>query len=206
MKKAFTLVEMLVAIILLSLLIGIAVFSFKMQLISIHKTKKTGLTKIIEYTQLKSVLESIKFYVVDDFDVVNRPMKSPHLFFQGNEKSMLFITTNPIFTQKDALVKLQCQNGSLLYKEEPLFFKMNYLQPDFTDAFRTKIFYKNAQECSFSYKKNDLQKTNIVNSIPDAIEIKIKGKSVNSHIYSLVKSDENGIVRRVKDAIYENEE
>jgi len=204
MKKAFTLVEMLVAIILLSLLIGVAVFSFKMQLMSIHKTKETGIVNIIEYVQLRSLLESIKFYVVDKYDVINRPMKNPHLFFHGSTNKIVFITTNPIYSNSDALVELKCDNGKLLYKEEALFFKMNYLQPSFSEAANTKVFYQNLKECSFKFILDKRETTNMFNKIPKDIELKIEKEDKNIYLYVQIKSDDYGILRKVKDAIYKD--
>jgi prepilin-type N-terminal cleavage/methylation domain-containing protein len=206
MKKAFTLVEMLVAIILLTLLIGIAVFAFKLQLISIHKTKTQGIARVIEYLQLRATLESIKYYVVDDYDTLNRAMKLPHFFFQGDEKTMLFITTNPIYSDQDSLVRLECQEDKLIYTEEKLFASIDYLRPSFTQNQKTAVLYKDISDCIFYYYKEKVKLSKISNDIPTAIGIEFQDSYQQKFkSYTKLKQDNNNTLGKVKGVFFEDE-
>ena len=90
MRKAFTIVEMLVAIVLLTLLIGVALFSFRMQLITIHKTKLSSINRAVSYTQLRSVIASMKYYAVQEYDIVERVIPySWHYFFDADAKKKI---------------------------------------------------------------------------------------------------------------------
>lgn len=192
MKRAFTLVEMLVAIVLLSLLIGVAVFSFRLQLISIHKIKTQSLNKVLRFNQIKSTIQSTKYYVVQQYDMLNLPMSQLDYFYQGTAKEIRFITTNPIFTQEDALVMFMCKDNMLLYKEEPLFAKINFLRPDFRPQSRELVLYKNIKNCNFSYlvqKNRYLQ--NISKVIPLAVKISYILEDSKKTIFAKIRSDNN---------------
>lgn len=205
MKKAFTLVEMLVAIVLITLLIGVAIFSFRMQLLTIHKTKTEAINDVLKYNQIKSALESIKYYVVQEYDMLHRPIQKLDDFFRGSEKEALFITNNPIYSEKVSLVQLSCKNNKLIYKEEPLYGYMNYLQPSFTPKkFHQLDIYKELEQCEFYYlNMQGALVRHIANKIPKEIYLKLKKNRKDISIYSKIQEDDNQTAARIYNAIYE---
>ena len=203
MRKAFTLVEMLVALVLISLLIGVAVFAFRLQLITIHKAKTEGLNTVIKYTQVRSLIESMKYYVVQEYNMLNLPTKQLHYFFQGDSKHIKFITTNPLYSTSDSLVELSCKGDKLVYKEEPLYGKIDFLQPDFLDSSDSSIMYKNLSECTFFYQDQDnLQKNDLQNKMPKAVGLKMTQNHKQQSMYISVKSNDDSVLGRVYNAIY----
>jgi len=204
-RYAFSLVEMLVAVILVSLLIGVAIFSFKYQLISIQKTKKIGLNKVIHYNQLRTSIESIKYYVVDDYDMLNYPMKNLHVFFKGNKKEMTYITENPSFSKEIAVAKLSCIDGNLVYQEEPLYGRMDFLRPSLLIDSRKQIFYKNLDKCEFGYKINKINTEKVEDEIPSLININLNYEDNIENIYVSVKSDYNQSIILIDSVMYSYE-
>ena len=205
MKKGFTLLEMLVAIVLITLLIGVAIFSFRMQLLTIHKTKTEAINDVLKYNQIKSALESIKYYVVQEYDMLNKPIRKLDYFFHGSEKEALFITNNPIYSEKVSLVQLTCKNKKLIYKEEPLYGYMNYLQPSFSPEKSHQLdIYSGLEKCEFYYvnMQGSLVRQ-LSNKIPKEIYLKIKKNKKDISIYSKVQEDNNQTAARIYDAIYE---
>ena len=201
-KKAFSLVEMLVAVILISLLIGVAIFAFKYQLMAIAKTKKVGINKVLKYNQLKTSIESIRYYVVDDYDTLNQPMKNLHLYFDATKDSLNYITNSPFFYNETSVVHLQCIDNSLKYTEEKLYDKIDFLRPSVLQDSKSVDIYDDLQSCKFSFFKN----SQIVDSIKDEIPTKIvfqfqKNDEIQKYIFS-IKSDFNISIGLVKDAIY----
>jgi len=198
-------VEMLVAIVLITLLIGVAVFSFRMQLLTIGKTKTEAINDVLKYNQIKSALESIKYYVIREYDMLNQPIRKLDYFFNGDEKHALFITNNPVYTDKVSLVELSCLNHSLLYKEEPLYSKMDYLQPSFSIKNHDKLkIYDDLDKCEFYYvdEQENLVRQ-IANKIPKEIYLKIQKDKKDISVYSKIEEDDNQTAARVYNAIYE---
>jgi len=205
-KKAFTLVEMLVALVLISLLIGVAVFAFRLQLITIHKTKTEGLNNVIKYTQVKSLIESMKYYVVNEYNILDMPIKKLHYYVSGNSKHIKFITTNPIYTNTVALVELSCIDDKLLYREEALFKRIDYLRPDFLADSKSEELYKNLKKCSFEYKTLKATKIEVLNNeMPTGVSINLEIGLKKEIIYSSVKSDDNTTLAMIYDMEYQDE-
>jgi len=205
MKKAFSLIEMIVAVLLISILIGIATFAFKYQLISIHKAQKIGINDVLKYNQLRSSIESIKFYVVDDYDMLGRRMKNLHFYFIGTENSINYITENPVFSKNIALARLRCEGTKLIYDEQKLYGSMDFLKPSFTSDSNEMIFYSNLNHCGFLYKEKKWKK-NIQGQVPMAITLNLSSNAVKNNIYISIKNDNNVSKDIIYETIYSNKD
>ncbi len=204
-KSAFSLVEMLVALVLVTLLIGVAIFSFKYQLMAIHKIKKVGVSAVIKYAQLRSSLESVKHYVVDDYDMLNQPMKNLHYYFKGTKKEINYITENPLFSNDIAVVRLKCEEDTLLYKEEKLYGNIDFLRPQLLEESRAMILYKNLDMCEFRYFIDKREYQEVLDIVPNAVSIKMNYKENTQEMYINIHSDNNRSKYYVYDAVYPNE-
>ena len=201
MKKAFTLVEMLVAVVLLSLLIGVALFSMRLQLITISKVKLHGINQVLKYNQLKTPVESMKYYAVQEYDMLNRPIKYKwHYFFAGDHKKISFISQNPIFVEADALVELQCFDDKLIYKEEPLYKRIDFLRPEFLKDSKSYILYKDLKKCEILYKRRNGEiKDKFSNELPSAVIFKLDKKE----FFIKVENDYNRTIKDIFNRIYD---
>lgn len=192
MKKAFSLIEMLVALVLVTLLVGVAMFSFKYQLIMIKKTKTSGISRAIIFNQLKTSIESMKHYVVDDYDMLGKSMNNLHYFFIGKQKKMEYITTNPLFSKEIAVVKLICKDQNLIYQEEPLYKRIDFLRPEVLENSRSSILFKNLDKCEFEYIPKE--------NIPSQVILHIQNDKI-SPLYIDIKSDDNLSLGVIQDVI-----
>jgi len=204
-RAAFSLVEMLVAVILLSLLIGVAIFAFKYQLLAIHKAQKVGLDEVLKYNQLKSSIESMKYYVVDDYDMFNKPMKNLHYYFDADEHQMNFITTNPYFSKNTSVVNIRCEESQLIYQEEKLYGPMDFLSPSLLQTSNKTTVYKNLEACSFKYIYRDRVLTELSNDLPTLIELDTSSNSKEKSFYFSVKPDNNRTKYILYDRLYNEE-
>lgn len=201
-KTAFSLVEMLIALILISLLIGLAVFSFKHQLLIIQKTKKTGINKVLVYNQLRSSIQSMKYYVVDDYDILNNQMKNLHFYFSGTKTEMNYITISPLFSDDIAVVELLCNGNELVYKEEPLYDNIDFLRPHVLEESREISIYKNLDKCEFEYFYGENKFEILNNIVPTTVVLNIISQDIYDPLYINVKSDYNTSLGIIKDALY----
>lgn len=201
-KNAFTLVEMLIAVILITLLIGVAIFAFRYQLIAIKKSQKVGFTHALSYNQLRTSLESMKYYVVDNYDMLNQPMKQLHIFFKGNPTELTYITDSPLFSKEVSLAKLSCKDSELLYTEVKLYGQINYLKPALPQDASKVVLYKNLKDCSFKYHIKELTYDTLKNRMPTAITLKLNSHNKTQEIYINIQSDYNISVGIINDAIY----
>ena len=199
-RYAFTLIEMLVALILISLLIGVALFAFKSQLMMIQKARTSGIDSVLSYNQLRSSLQSMKYYVVDDYDVFGRDMKNLHFYFDGGKEKMTYITTNPLFSQDVAVAQLRCVDKKLIYKEEPLYGRINFLKPQVLEDSPKITLFKNLSVCEFSYNQAPTKST-LTNDIPRTVFIDIKSQTVLP-LCVKIKSDNNITLGIIQDAMY----
>lgn len=201
MKSGFTLVEMLVAVVLISLLIGVALFAFRSQLIMIKKAKVSGINTVLSFDQLRSSLQSMKYYVVDDYDAFGNDMKKLHFYFDGTKKEIDYITTNPLFSKNIAVVKLYCKDDELIYREEPLYGRINFLKPQILDDSKKLTLFKGLDSCQFFFFKNSKKLQTLKDEIPSRIEVDIK----SHHIFPLqinIKSDNNVTGGIIYDSMY----
>lgn len=205
MRKAFTLVEMLVAVVLLTLLIGVALFSFRLQLITIHKTKLESINKAINYTQLRSVIASMKYYAVEEYDIVQRVIPHTwHYFFDADAKSMQFISTNPLFSNTDALVALTCKEHKLIYTEESLYDNINFLRPALLENSKQSLLMKDLDKCSFSYITRKGKQVEILqDDLPHAVKINVEQYGKNYTFYTKVQADNNTTKFSIESSLYD---
>lgn len=204
MKKAFSLVEMLVAVILVTLLVGTAIFSFKHQMLIIKKTPDNKIKRAMEFHQLRTSIESMKYYVVQDYDAFDNPLDKVAFYFDGDKSSIKFITKSPLFSDSISVVNLKCESNKLIYKEEPLYKRINYLKPKILKDSKTKIFLESLKGCQFKYFFNGEEKEEISNTIPNGIEIRIETEKETFDMYSSIKNDDNNSYWRVYEKIYES--
>jgi prepilin-type N-terminal cleavage/methylation domain-containing protein len=204
MKKGFTLVEMLVAVVLITLLIGVALFAFRLQVITITKAKKTSIEPVIIYENIRASLESMRYYVVNDYDLLHHPLRQLHYFFNGDNASILYISENPLLSSDIAVSKLLCQDNALMYYEEPLYQYIDYLRPAIPDENKPIQLYDNLEKCSFSYV--NLQETNVSslhNMLPRTVVINLiqnkKDISVWAHVYHELNTSKS----MIESVIYE---
>ena len=193
MKKAFTLVELLVAVLLLTLLIGTALFSYRYILLNVRKTQTTSIDRVISFNQIKSSIESMQYYVVDDYDYFGNPMKQLHAFFYGDEKGLEFISLNPIFSRETSIVKIGCEDGKFIYKEEAFYKGGDLTKPHLSASYIKKVYAKNITNCLFRYMSINHKLINkIERELPSSVIISyVDEKNRDVTLYNNVKSDFN---------------
>ena len=203
MKKAFTLVELLVAVVLLTLLIGTALFSYRQVLLNIAKAERSTFNEILKVHQVRTSIESMQHYVVDDYNQFSQPMQKLHLFFKGNEHYFQFITLNPTLSNTPSLASYECKDETLLYTEEPLYGKIDVNRPEFLEQSSTLVYWDNLDFCSFSYAQHSKFFATLDNTIPSSVNMEFREKnSKKIAIFTNIKSDNNLSTGEIYELLY----
>ena len=178
-KQAFTLIELLVTIVLFSLLLVVALYSFRYVSLNIRKINNTNPQMAMRFNFLKDVFSSAYPYI--DTDVTKKVGKERYYnYFKGKKESCRFVSSASLFYNEIIIVNLFVENKKLYYSEGKIFAKdIDYKKLD------------NIEMLSFSYKLNDKIYQHISKKIPDRVRIDFKQKSKTySYIFS-VKSKQN---------------
>jgi prepilin-type N-terminal cleavage/methylation domain-containing protein len=190
-KKAFTLVELLIAVLLLTLLIGTALFSYRQALLNISKAKKSTFNEVLKVHQIRTSIESMQHYVVDDYNQFNQPMKKLHIFFTGNKHYFQYISLNPTLYNIPTLSAFECKDNTLIYKEEMLYSRIDVNRPEFLEDSKKIIYWKDIKDCKFEYKIENTIMTFLENRVPNSIKIEYINNKRKYIIFTTIKSDYN---------------
>jgi len=203
MRKAFTLVELLVAVVLLTLLMGTALFSYRQVLLNITKSQKSTFNEVLKVHQIRTSIESMQDYVVDDYNQFNQPMKQLHSFFLGKEYYFQYISLNPTLSNIPSLSSFECKDNSLVYREEPLYKRIDVNRPIFLQDSPIVVYWKDIESCKFEYFFHKKHLAELKNKIPTAIKIDFVDNNEKEHtIFTTVKSDYNLSYANIYELLY----
>ena len=155
MKKSFTLIEVLVAMLLLSVLISTSFFAYKSLMNTFYKIKTSKIKTSLNYYRLYTAVSNLYYYTVYNYDSLDKKYKF-RIFFKGNENSMTFITKSPLFSNSISVVSIFCSNNNLKYREKRLY-EEDYLKPsiDEKDKIISLFPYKNSCKIKYKFEQND---------------------------------------------------
>jgi len=172
-RKAFTLIEMLISIVLMTLIVATMMFAFKY---SINEFKRVGSLvphKVLKYHQLASLINGMFPYVIEVQRGFEKKKYEPYIY--PKEKSLEFISKNPIYSDKISISKLECSDKGLKYYEKLLYSKdSNYLAPKIEESDFKDIFYKDIESCKFSYNFNSSRNNPTLITLTTSKNSKIK--------------------------------
>lgn len=192
MRKAFTLVELLVAVVLLTLLIGTALFSYRQVLLNIRKAEKSTFNEVLKVHQIRTSIESMQYYVVDNYNQFNQPMKQLHHFFRGNSHKFSYISLNPNLSTIPSLSEFECKENQLVYTEEPLYGRVNLNRPEFSEASQSIVYRDDLFSCKFTFFLFQKRLERLEDEIPFAIQIDLMDTDEKEQsIFTTIKSDYN---------------
>lgn len=198
-RKAFSLVEMLVATVLITMLLSIAIFSYKHILITFKHIKTASINRSIDFHQLRSSLQSMHYYIVDDYNNLNQPMKNLHPFIKATPQSLLYITKSPLFSKDITLAQLSCDDDKLIYQEEPLFQKIDFLAPKMPEDSQKKVFFDALTHCEILYQFRN-------NGVfPETVTLQLKSELKEVMYITSIQSDYNTSTFRINSKVYDDE-
>lgn len=186
MKKAFTLVELLVTIVLFSLLLVVALYSFRFASLDIKNVNNTNPKEAIYYHKLRDAISSIYPYVDVDPKEKNRYM-AVHYFFNGREKECFFITSSGFFFKELVMSHLYYKDKRLWYEEGIIFNKsINYKKLETIPFTHRVMLLDNIDKLSLSYLSVNKIVKELKNTLPSLITIEtVKGEEKKKYLFAL---------------------
>ncbi len=186
MKKAFTLIELLVTIVLFSLLLVVALYSFRFASLNIKNVNNTNPKEAIYYNKLRDAISSIYPYIDVDPKEENRYI-SVHYFFKGDKKECFFITSSGFFFKELVISHLYFKDKALWYEEGIIFDKnIDYKHLE-TIPFRHQVMLlDNLDNISLFYISLNKRVKELKNIIPTLITIEIvKGEEKKRYSFAI---------------------
>jgi len=188
-KKAFTLIELLVTIVLFSLLLGTALYSFRFISINMRNINNTNPKTAIYYDLLRNTINSIYFYVEMDEKEKNINKKFYH-YFQGKKNECFFVSSSAFFSRRLSIVHIIYKENALWYEEGEIFGKKHdYINLKNISLDKKVLLIDNVKSVSFSYFYDKKEYQELFRNIPFLITIKIEEQfKTKVYIFS-TKSD-----------------
>lgn len=191
-RLAFTLIELLVVIVLFSLLLATALYSFRFISINIKNINNTNPKRAIYYDLLRNSINSMYFYVTVP-KLKENMKKAYYHYFIGKKHECFYVSTSSFYSDTLVLVHLEYKDGTLWYEEGDIFKKdINYL--DFTKIkMQQKIrLIEDLKSFKFSYMLNEKESMHLLNKLPSAIMIKMKEQNNIVYIFAVkAKNDKH---------------
>jgi len=119
-KHAFTLIETLVAMAILSFLLIMILDAHRTMLSTAKRTVDLLPERAMAYGQLRTVINAAYPYQISQEDGTYKPL------FRGDEKRVEFVTEHPLLSREVALVRLEIREGVLYYQEQPVYHSQGH--------------------------------------------------------------------------------
>ncbi|MBN2895211.1 MAG: prepilin-type N-terminal cleavage/methylation domain-containing protein [Campylobacterales bacterium] len=170
-SKAFTLIEMLVSILLMSMIVATMMYAFKDALMQTMRIGTPAPHSALVYHQLRTLIDAAFPYVTIQSGTFNTQKTTYTLYFTGHEQYLRFVSEHPLLAKQGlSLCEVRCDRNRLLYYETPLFNdKQNFNAPKLPDHTLAKILMDKLDSCRFAVSKSD-EKANL---LPKLIELEI---------------------------------
>ena len=196
-KKAFTLIELLVSIILFSLLLGTALYSFRFISINMRNINNTNPKRAVYYDLLRKTINSTYFYVDMDEKEHNIDSKFYH-YFQGKKNECFFISSSSFFSKRLSKIHILYKDNKLWYEEGEIFGeKLDYLDLNHIPLDKKVLIMDNLKDVSFSYFFKKKESQELFRKIPSLINIKIKNQ-LKTRIYTFaIKTDNDKHLQKI---------
>ena len=141
----------------------------------------------------------MQYYIVDDYNNLNQAMKQMHPFIEATDTQLLYITKNPVFSSDISLATIICDDDKLIYQEEPLFQKMDFLAPKMAEDSPKKIFFDDLVHCGLHYQFGR------DGELPRSVTVELKTQYDDIVYTTAIQSDFNSSTYLIERKVYDEE-
>jgi len=154
-REAFSLVEVLVAMVIVSLITATGMFAFKLSLGQIDRGNALTFSEVLRFSQLKNLINATYFYVIEEKgnDNLGLYKLNDKYLFKKAKKELEFVSDGAILSHHLSLVRLKIVDDTLIYSEQPIYSKeTNYKNPQFRDDANSTVLLSNIKDAYFSFE------------------------------------------------------
>lgn len=195
----FTLLELLVAITIFSLVVGMAMFSLRYSFAVVRQLDVPFAEETQRLSKLRDCITSMFNYVTPSRDMFNN-RKDFASFFSGSSESMTFISRTPPSGRGLAVCRIALIEGSVLLEEAPLYSETsNYLLPSLENGDKkTTVIATDVSAFRLEYLSNGKNEQSLKASLPYQVRIVIVADGKESeHFYRIPTNfDEKALLMR----------
>ncbi len=203
-SDGFTLLELLVAITIFSLVIGMAMFSLRYSFGMLRHLDAPFAEDTQRLCRLRDCIASTFFYVTEQSDLFNSS-KSYRTLFIGDPDSMTFVSVKPPSATGPALCRLFKRDDTLLLEESPLYGEgSNYRTPLFTEKGRSEtVIMTQVIDLKLEYFQQETMLTSLRDDIPGMVRLSVTTDTGTRELFIRIPADFND-KKRLFQATHEN--
>ena len=176
MKNAFSLVEVLIAMVIVSMLTATGMFAYKLALSEVKRQKTIKYSEAIHFRELENLFNGTYFYVIEKKDLFITDSFQYNYLFKKSKLTIEFVSEAPIYSNHLSLIRLTIDKDRLLYQEKAIYNGGDYKHPTIDKHVKRYTLFNNIEKAEFSYEEPiDLPKDNhFTTTIPKIVILKFR--------------------------------
>jgi len=180
-KSAFSLIEVLVAMVIVSLITTTGMFSFKLAINQIDRQSSLSFDEPIHFSQLKNLFNATYFYTEEKKEQFTPAELFEYKYlFRKSENEITFVSSAPIYSKKLSLVNLKIIDNKLMYKEEEIYNpKQDYKKPIFLEDTSEHELLTDIKNAKFTYEKPIDLPADISSRVPKLVKLEFVRNDVD---------------------------
>ncbi len=188
-KKGFTLIEILIALVIFTIIIGLSAYSFRFYAGVVNKIIMPYPKNAVIFTKLRNALDSSFYFVGQKKDLSGK--ENFFMYFYGTNSRITFITTKPLLENTLAVCSLYLKNSQLIWEESPVYSKLdNYKMPQITrQNIKRTVLFKNVSKFNITYFINSSSFSSIKERYPTLIEMNFTLNKAKKKLFFKIKSN-----------------
>lgn len=198
-SNGFTLIELLVAIVIFSLVVGMAMFSLRHFFSVVQHLDASYADETQRLSRLRDCVSSMFNYVTPSRDMFDNK-KDFATFFIGESGSMTFISSNPPSGRKLAVCRLSLVKGDVVLEEAPLYSDNgNYLSPSLDNGDReSTVIVSGVSTLRLEYLRNGKKESSLKAALPSRVRIVVAAAGREAEYYCRIPTNFDEKSRYIK--------
>lgn len=198
-SDGFTLVELLIAITIFSLVIGMAMFTFRYSFTVVRQLDAPFAEETQRVSKMRDCIAATFNYVTPSRDMFNN-RKDFATFFTGESASMTFISTTPPSGRGLAVCRLSLVKDQVLLEEAPLYDdSTNYLVPTLENVDKkSSVIASGVTSLRLEYLRGDKKESSLKAMLPSQVRIVLTADGTEQEYYCRIATNFDEKARLVR--------